>query len=73
MIYNGKEVEFPAVMQVSFFKVIETLEQMAKDKDPDTVAYAQQILKGVEKHPELRDGITDIAQLDKLKGPIQKI
>ncbi len=73
MIYNGKEVEFPAVMQISFFKVIETLEQMAEDKDKDTAAYAKQMLKEVEKHPELRDGIADIAHLDKLKGPIRKI
>ncbi len=73
MIYNGKEVEFPAIMQISFFKVIETLEQMAKDKDKDTASYGQQLLVEVEKHPELRDGITDLDQLDKLKGPIRKI
>ena len=73
MIYNGKEVEFPAVMQISFFKVIDSLEEMAKDKDKDTATYAKQMLKEVEKHPELRDGITDITELDKLKGPISKI
>ncbi|MEM1405763.1 MAG: hypothetical protein AAGG59_03230, partial [Bacteroidota bacterium] len=73
MIYNGKEVEFPAVMQISFFKVIETLEQMAKDKDKDTAVYAQQLLKEVEKHPELKDGIADLDQLDKLMGPVRKI
>ncbi|MGD1960958.1 MAG: GAF domain-containing protein [Fulvivirga sp.] len=73
MIYNGKEVEFPAVMQISFFKVVETLEQMAKDKDKDTAVYGQQLLKEVEKHPELKDGIADLNQLDKLMGPIRKI
>ena len=73
MIYNGKEVEFPAVMQISFYKVIESLEQMAKDKDKDIANYGQQLLQEVEKHPELRDGISDLDQLEKLMGPIRKI
>ncbi len=73
MIYNGKEVEFPAVMQISFYKVIDTLEQMAGDKDEDTAHFAKQLLKEVEKHPELRDGIADLDQLEKLMGPVQKI
>lgn len=73
MIYNGKEVEFPAVMQISFFKAIEALEKMAKDEDKDVSQYAQQLLIEVEKHPELKDGIEDLDQLDKYKKPIQKI
>jgi len=73
MIYNGREVEFPAVMQISFFKVIETLEQMAKDADKSVANYAQQLLLEVEKHPELRDGVEDLDQLKKYKKSIQKI
>jgi len=73
MIYNGKEVEFPAVMQISFFKVIETLEQMAKDSDKSVANYAQQLLLEVEKFPELRDGVEDLDQLNKYKKSIQKI
>ncbi|TDI66217.1 MAG: GAF domain-containing protein [Bacteroidetes bacterium] len=73
MIYNGKEVEFPAVMQISFFKVIETLEQMAKDSDQSVANYAQQLLLEVEKYPELRDGVEDLDQLNKYKKSIQKI
>jgi len=73
MIYNGKEVEFPAVMQISFFKVIETLEQMAKDSDKSVANYAQQLLLEVEKYPELRDGIEELDQLNKYKKSIQKI
>ncbi|MEO1052435.1 MAG: GAF domain-containing protein [Bacteroidota bacterium] len=73
MIYNGKEVEFPAVMQISLFKVIETLEQMAKDKDKGTSDYAKNLLQEVEKHPELKDGISDLDQLDDLQEPIRKI
>ncbi|MFT7034923.1 MAG: hypothetical protein ACJA2S_003443 [Cyclobacteriaceae bacterium] len=73
MIYNGKEVEFPAVMQISFFKAIEALEKMAKDEDKDVSNYAQQLLLEVEKHPELKEGIEDMSQLDKYKRSIQKI
>ena len=73
MIYNGKEVEFPAVMQVSFFKAIEALENMAKDTDKDVSNYAQQLLLEVKKHPELKDGIEDLNQLSQLNNSIQKI
>ncbi len=73
MIYNGKEVEFPAIMQISFFKVVETLEVMAKDADKTAATYAQELLLEVEKYPELKDGIEDLAQLKKRKKSIQKI
>ena len=73
MIYNGKEVEFPAVMQISFFKAIEALEKMANDEDEAVGHYAQTLLKEVEKHPELKDGIEDLSELDMYKESIQKI
>ena len=73
MIYNGKEIEFPAVMQISFYKVIESLEQMAKDADRSMANYAQKLLLEVEKHPALRDGVEDLDQLKKYKTSIQKI
>ena len=72
MIYNGKEVPFPAVMQISLFKVIETLEQLASDTDEDTAAYAWQLLLEVEKYPELREGI-DVDELEKYVPSIRKI
>ena len=73
MIYNGKKIEFPAIMQISFYKVIESLELMADDKDKTAAHYAQQLLKEIEKHPELRDGIEDTAQLKKHDKTIRKI
>ncbi|MEQ9403635.1 MAG: GAF domain-containing protein [Cyclobacteriaceae bacterium] len=73
MIYNGKEVEFPAVMQVSFFKVFETLEQLVKTADQSTSSYAKELLMEADLHPELREGISDMKQLKKLKRPIEKI
>ncbi len=73
MIYNGKEVEFPAVMQVSFFKAIETLESMAKDSDAATSNYANELLKEVQKHPKLKDGFENLDDLKKHKKSIDKI
>lgn len=72
MIYNGKEVAFPAVMQISFFKVIETLEQMAKDADKATACYGKELLLEVEKYPALKDGI-ELSELKKYKKTIDKI
>ncbi|MFY0599153.1 MAG: hypothetical protein JXR03_05745 [Cyclobacteriaceae bacterium] len=73
MIYNGKEVEFPAVMQVSFHKVIEALELTAAGDDKAASGYAKQLLLEVEEHPELKDGIENLDQLEKLREPIQKL
>ncbi|MDA0195568.1 MAG: hypothetical protein O2887_12860 [Bacteroidetes bacterium] len=72
MIYNGKEIEFPAVMQISFFKIIETLEIMARDSDQSAALYARELLLEVKKYPELRDGM-DLAQLKKRKKSVEKI
>lgn len=73
MIYNGKEVEFPAIMHVSFFKLIEQLETMAKSKDLGQSNYAKDLLKEVEKYPELKEGITDVNKLPKYQKSIDKL
>ncbi|MBC6399470.1 MAG: GAF domain-containing protein [Ekhidna sp.] len=70
MIYNGQEIEFPAIIQTSFFKLIEKLEVQAKGDDIAGANYAKELLKEVEKYPELRDGISDINKLDKYKESI---
>ncbi|MEP5611069.1 MAG: GAF domain-containing protein, partial [Cyclobacteriaceae bacterium] len=72
MIYNGKEIEFPAVMQISFFKVIETLELMAKDSDTATALYGKELLEEIDKHPELKDGF-GLSALKKHEKSINKI
>ena len=72
MIYNGKEVAFPAVMQISFFKVIETLEQMAKDSDKATACYGKELLLEVKKYPQLKEGF-ELSELNKYKKSIDKI
>ncbi len=73
MIYNGKEVEFPAIMHLSFFRLIEVLENQAKGTDVALANYAKELLKEVEKYPELRDGISNLNQLKKYDYSIQKL
>lgn len=73
MIFNGKEVPFPAEMRISFFKLLEKLEEMAKDADKNISGYAGNLLKDMEKYPELREGFEDRNLLKKYKKPIQKL
>ena len=73
MIYNGKEIEFPAIMQVSFFKHIEALERQAASDDEVLADYAKQLLKEVEQFPELRDGIGDVSKLKKYQKSIDRL
>ena len=73
MIYEGKEIPFPAIVQTSFFKVIESLEAQASDPDEHLSAYASALLEEVNQYPELREGISDISQLPKYQPTIEKL
>ena len=73
MIYNGKEVEFPAIMQVSFFKLIEHLEAQLEGDDEAAASYARALLQEVEKYPELRDGIGDVNKLKDYDASFKKL
>ena len=73
MIYNGREVEFPAIMQLSFFKVIEELEKQAQNSENGYAEYAKSLLKELERYPELRDGISDMEKLKEYQEPIRKL
>ena len=73
MVYNGKEVEFPAIMQVSFFKLIEELEKQAQGKDEIQATYAKSLLKEVDAYPQLKDGIDEVNKLEKYAEPIDRL
>jgi hypothetical protein len=73
MYFNGKEILFPSIPKVSFFKVIEDLEKMSEDKDSTTANYAKSILKDVEPFPILKEGFEDTKLLVKYKKPIDKL
>lgn len=73
MIYNGKEIAFPAIMQLSFFKLVDTLEQHIKGDDKAAAVYAKALLAEIEKYPELKDGISDMSQLKKYEKSINML
>ncbi|MGK7397292.1 MAG: GAF domain-containing protein [Candidatus Cyclobacteriaceae bacterium M3_2C_046] len=73
MIYNGKEIEFPAIMHFSLFKLIEKLEEQAQSPDKHLADYARSLLKEVEPFPELREGIADMGKLYQYDKPVQKL
>ncbi|MEQ8878392.1 MAG: GAF domain-containing protein [Cyclobacteriaceae bacterium] len=73
MIYEGKVIPFPAVVQTSFFKIIEDMEQKANDPDENLSNYARTLLEEVNQYPELREGITDVDALPKYQSIIDKL
>ena len=73
MLFDGKEVPFPAVARISFNKVIENLEKQAKETDKSVSGFAKDLLKEVNQYPELREGFDDFALLEKYKKPINKL
>ncbi|MCG8309014.1 MAG: GAF domain-containing protein [Cytophagales bacterium] len=73
MILNGKKVDFPAVCKISFYKVIEGLEQQVKDKDKNVASFAQNLLEELEEYPLLKEGFEDIRLIDKYRPIIDKL
>ena len=68
-----KEVEFPAISQVSFHKLFEVLDKMADSSDNSISIYASTLLKELETYPELKQGFSDLDLIEKYKAPIEKI
>ncbi len=57
MIYRGKKIPFPAVTQVSFFRVLEMLEKQSEDADENVAVFAKKLLAESAQYPGLREGI----------------
>lgn len=66
---DGKES--PLVQLISFNKLLEHYDVMAQSDDVFFAEKAQRILDAQAPYPELRDGFTDSALLDKYKKVIQ--
>ena len=73
MIHKGQEFEVPAVLHLSFYKLIESLKIQAESDNEPYASLAKSLLAEAEKYPELLDGITDFDQLERYKEPIQKL
>ena len=66
---DGKES--PLMQLISFNKLLEHYDVMAQSDDAFFAKKAQRILDAQAPYPELRDGFTDTALLDKYKEVIQ--
>jgi len=66
---DGKES--PLVQLISFNKLLDHYDVMAQSDDVFFAKKAQRILDAQAPYPELRDGFTDLALLDKYKKVIQ--
>ena len=73
MILNGKKVDFPAVCKISFYKVIEGLEQQAEDPDENVATFAKNLLEEVNKYPLLREGFEDTDLIEEYQPIIDKL
>ena len=64
MIYSSNS-DSPFQIQISFHKVVETLEVIAASDVDYRANYAKGLLDEVRKFPELTEGITDFSELSK--------
>lgn len=70
MIYEQRQ-DNPFQVQISFHKLIESLEEIALSDVDYRSNYAKGLLQEVNKIPELRDGITDITTIKEHKQLIR--
>ncbi|MXN91614.1 GAF domain-containing protein [Flavobacterium sp. Sd200] len=63
----------PLIAKISFHKVLEILEDIALSDVDYRADYAKALLRHAAPYPELRDGIDDIALLEKHKGLIKNL
>lgn len=61
MYLRGKKIPFPAITQVSFFKLYESLQLQTEDKDPHVAAYASKLVNDIKANPELIEGVDSTA------------
>ncbi len=65
--------ENPFVVKLCFHKIIEKVEKIAADKNDPYAGTAVSLLKELEPFPELRDGITELAQIERNTDLISRL
>ncbi|MCF6133376.1 GAF domain-containing protein [Flavobacterium wongokense] len=70
---NLEQTETPFIAQISFHKLIETLEQIAASNVDYRVNYAMALLKEVERLPEFRTGIVDLSVINEHEELIRNL
>ena len=73
MKFNGREIAFPAEAKISFFKIFEVLEEMAKDEDKNVAGFASQLLEETKDATVLREGFSDKKLLKKYQTQVNKL
>lgn len=67
------QIESPFQIQLSFFEVIEEFEKVAADPANPRSVEAAALLHEVNQHPELRDGLKTIEQIEANAGLIHRL
>lgn len=72
---NDEEKNMPAplIAKISFHKVLDALEDIAQSDVDYRANYAQALLDHAAPYPELRDGITDLAVVEKHEKLIRNL
>jgi hypothetical protein len=73
MKINLEQVATPFIPQISFHKLIETLEHIAASNVDYRVNYAKALLKEVERLPEFRTGIIDLSIINEHEELIRNL
>lgn len=73
MMEDEQHTASPLIAKISFHKVLEVLEDIAQSDVDYRADYARALLRHAAPYPELRDGIDDIALLEKHKGIIKNL
>ncbi|WP_291130933.1 GAF domain-containing protein [Flavobacterium sp. UBA7682] len=68
-----EQFETPFITQISFHKLIETLESIAESNVDYRVNYAKALLKEIAGLPEFRTGIQDLSLIDEHKDLIKNL
>ncbi|GLU52097.1 GAF domain-containing protein [Dyadobacter frigoris] len=63
----------PFEVQLSFYHIFENLDKVAADPDNENAARATSLLHDARPFPELRNGITDISQIEENAGLIRRL
>lgn len=73
MVFNGRNVDFPAVPKISFSKLFDSFKTLVNEKDVNISNYAKNMLALKDEYPFLYDGFDDLDILEKHKEVIQKL
>ena len=60
----NENLESPFLLKISFQKLLEQYEKMAKNKDEYLASKAKQILEVQQKNPILKEGFSDISFIE---------